>query len=128
MRHYVITVRSSGQRMGTYAGETPREAHEAMWRDAGYASLADGARAVGQSVEQVEADTQIEAAPIAHDYETGAALAGAVDEELAAASRATAVGAVSAYLADGVWRECPDGREQYLASRGHDVRVVYVAD
>lgn len=63
-------------------------------------------------------------APLAvQEYASGATLKGKPTAELVAASRATDVGAVSAYLDDaGFWQYAPEGR----GAVGREVRTVFV--
>jgi|GEM_PF-6903332 phage/plasmid primase-like uncharacterized protein len=53
---YHLTSRTGGQYLGAYSGATVAEAHEALCRDAGYASAASCAEALGATVEALLAD------------------------------------------------------------------------
>ena len=55
-RDYLITSRSTGAVLGTYEGETPADAIEAMHRDAGYRSTLDAAETLGVAVDELVAD------------------------------------------------------------------------
>ena len=48
MKNYEITNPTSGVNLGTYQGETPEEALDAMARDAGYADAAEAAEVAGK--------------------------------------------------------------------------------
>jgi hypothetical protein len=53
---YRMTSRTSGAYLGAYSGATVEGAHEALCRDAGYASAASCAEALGTTVEALIAD------------------------------------------------------------------------
>lgn len=58
MTSYTITIRSTGADMGTHEGATPREAIEAMHRDAGYVSIEAAAAALETTVDALVADCE----------------------------------------------------------------------
>ena len=62
MKTWQITIRSTGQHLGIYSADSKKEAHERIYNDAGYESVAACCEAMrcGQTPEELFADLMFE--------------------------------------------------------------------